>query len=86
MADPLQPGAVGAPHQEHQEHRAHRAARTLGGRQLAALLPDPADGTHLRIPYTLEPGTLREAVHRMAAALADGLPAGPAGRRARWIV
>ncbi|MGW1469214.1 MocR-like transcription factor YczR [Streptomyces sp. NPDC002308] len=41
---------------------------------------------HLRIPYTLEPGTLREAVQRMAAALADGIPAGPAGRRARWIV
>lgn len=39
----------------------------------------------LRIPYTTPPDVLREAVQRMAAALADGLPLGPAGRRPHWV-
>ncbi|MEV0203162.1 PLP-dependent aminotransferase family protein [Nonomuraea sp. NPDC050691] len=39
----------------------------------------------LRVPYTARPGTLREAVHRMAAALADGLPLPSATRRPHWI-
>lgn len=39
----------------------------------------------LRIPYTCGPDTLREAVRRLAAALADGPPAPSAGRRGRWI-
>ncbi|MEU3959615.1 PLP-dependent aminotransferase family protein [Streptomyces buecherae] len=39
----------------------------------------------LRIPFTMPADTLREAVHRMAAALADGLPANPASRRPHWV-
>lgn len=39
----------------------------------------------LRIPYTAPPDTLREAVHRMAAALADGLPPSAATRRPHWV-
>ncbi|MEX2980827.1 PLP-dependent aminotransferase family protein [Streptomyces sp. C36] len=39
----------------------------------------------MRIPYTATPDALREAVQRMAAALADGLPLAPAARRPRWI-
>ncbi|MFE1171355.1 PLP-dependent aminotransferase family protein [Streptomyces sp. NPDC058773] len=39
----------------------------------------------LRIPYTTPPDTLREAVHRMATALADGLPRTPATRHPHWI-
>ncbi|MCQ4084473.1 PLP-dependent aminotransferase family protein [Streptomyces sp. RB6PN25] len=39
----------------------------------------------LRIPYTTPPDTLREAVHRMATALADGLPLPSATRRPHWI-
>jgi DNA-binding transcriptional MocR family regulator len=39
----------------------------------------------LRIPYTAPADTLREAVRRMAAALADGLPAPSAGRRPHWV-
>ncbi|QKW48843.1 PLP-dependent aminotransferase family protein [Streptomyces buecherae] len=39
----------------------------------------------LRIPFTMPADTLREAVHRMAAALADGLPAHPASRRPHWV-
>ena len=39
-----------------------------------------------RIPYTLPPETLREAVQRMATALADGPPLGSSARRPRWIV
>ncbi|SCL37612.1 hypothetical protein GA0070624_5932 [Micromonospora rhizosphaerae] len=39
----------------------------------------------LRIPYTLPPDTLLEAVHRMATALADGLPASSAGGRPHWV-
>ncbi|MCW2915078.1 MAG: GntR family transcriptional regulator [Actinomycetia bacterium] len=39
----------------------------------------------LRIPYTTPPDTLREAVHRMAAALADGLPPSSATRRPHWV-
>ncbi|MEV4108304.1 PLP-dependent aminotransferase family protein [Nonomuraea sp. NPDC049695] len=39
----------------------------------------------LRIPYTLPPDTLREAVHRMATALADGLPPSSAAGRPRWV-
>ncbi|MFF4281514.1 PLP-dependent aminotransferase family protein [Streptomyces kronopolitis] len=40
----------------------------------------------LRIPYTTAPDTLREAVRRMAAALADGLPRSSAARRPHWVV
>ncbi|MCZ1011744.1 aminotransferase class I/II-fold pyridoxal phosphate-dependent enzyme [Streptomyces lydicus] len=39
----------------------------------------------LRIPYTTSPETLREAVHRMAAALTEGLSPSSATRRARWV-
>ncbi|MBH5338737.1 PLP-dependent aminotransferase family protein [Streptomyces pactum] len=39
----------------------------------------------LRIPYTAPPTTLREAVRRLAAALADGRAPAPATRRPRWM-
>lgn len=39
----------------------------------------------LRVPYTLPPETLREAVHRMATALTDGLPLASATRRPHWV-
>jgi DNA-binding transcriptional MocR family regulator len=39
----------------------------------------------LRIPYTTPPDTLREAVHRMATALADGLTPSSTTRRPHWI-
>ncbi|WP_030674046.1 PLP-dependent aminotransferase family protein [Streptomyces rimosus] len=39
----------------------------------------------LRIPYTTPPETLREAVHRMAATLADGITPSSTGRRPHWI-
>ena len=39
----------------------------------------------LRIPYTTPPDSLREAVHRMAAALADGLPPSTDTRRPHWV-
>ncbi|BBB01513.1 putative transcriptional regulator [Actinacidiphila reveromycinica] len=39
----------------------------------------------LRIPYTAPPDTLREAVRRLAAALADGLPPPAAAGRQHWI-
>jgi DNA-binding transcriptional MocR family regulator len=39
----------------------------------------------LRIPYTTPPDRLREAVQRMAAALADGLPPSSATRRPHWV-
>ncbi|MGC5011352.1 PLP-dependent aminotransferase family protein [Streptosporangium sp. DT93] len=39
----------------------------------------------LRIPYTTPPDTLREAVHRMAATLAAGLPIPSADRRPNWV-
>jgi DNA-binding transcriptional MocR family regulator len=39
----------------------------------------------LRMPHTTPPDTLREAVHRMAAALADGLPLSSATRRPHWV-
>ncbi|MFD0412721.1 PLP-dependent aminotransferase family protein [Streptomyces sp. NPDC127108] len=48
--------------------------------------PDPGlFEQRLRIPYTAPPDTLREAVHRMATTLAEGLPPSPAGRRPHWI-
>lgn len=39
----------------------------------------------LRIPYTTPPDTLRDAVHRMATALAEGLPPTATARRAHWV-
>ncbi|MFF2807959.1 PLP-dependent aminotransferase family protein [Streptomyces sp. NPDC058000] len=39
----------------------------------------------LRIPYTMPADTLREAVHRMAAALAAGLPQSAGTRRPHWV-
>ncbi|MGW7245048.1 MocR-like transcription factor YczR [Streptomyces decoyicus] len=39
----------------------------------------------LRIPYTTPPDTLREAVRRMAAALAAGPSPSPATRRPHWV-
>ncbi|MFC7303659.1 PLP-dependent aminotransferase family protein [Streptomyces monticola] len=39
----------------------------------------------LRIPYTTPPDTLREAVQRLAAALADGVSPALGGRRTHWI-
>lgn len=39
----------------------------------------------LRIPYTTDSDTLREAVRRMATALADGVPASAAVRRPHWV-
>ncbi|WP_328730807.1 PLP-dependent aminotransferase family protein [Streptomyces caniferus] len=40
----------------------------------------------LRIPYTVPPDTLREAVQRLAAALAEGLSPASTTRRAHWVV
>ncbi len=41
----------------------------------------------LRIPYTVPPDTLHEAVRRMATALADGLPHPPTTRQQpHWVV
>jgi DNA-binding transcriptional MocR family regulator len=40
----------------------------------------------LRIPYTLPPNALREAVRRMAAALSDRTEPSSVGRRAHWVV
>ncbi|MEW2131817.1 PLP-dependent aminotransferase family protein [Streptomyces sp. NPDC005435] len=40
----------------------------------------------LRLPYTLPPETLREAVRRLAAALADSRSASARARGPRWIV
>ncbi|MFJ8622131.1 PLP-dependent aminotransferase family protein [Kitasatospora sp. NPDC093550] len=40
----------------------------------------------LRIPYTMPPAVLREAVRRMAAAVAQGLPAPSTARRAHLVV
>jgi DNA-binding transcriptional MocR family regulator len=39
----------------------------------------------LRVPYTMPSDILREAVHRLATALADGLPLASATRRPHWI-
>ncbi|MFD7665057.1 PLP-dependent aminotransferase family protein [Streptomyces sp. NPDC059788] len=39
----------------------------------------------LRIPYTTPSDTLREAVHRMATALADGLTPSSTDRRPHWV-
>ncbi|HEY3482297.1 MAG TPA: PLP-dependent aminotransferase family protein [Streptomyces sp.] len=39
----------------------------------------------LRIPYTTDSDTLREAVRRMATALADGVPTAAAARRPHWV-
>ncbi|MFH8368410.1 PLP-dependent aminotransferase family protein [Streptomyces sp. NPDC018031] len=39
----------------------------------------------LRIPYTAPPDTLREAVRRMATALAEGAAASSAARRSHWV-
>ncbi|QKV96447.1 PLP-dependent aminotransferase family protein [Streptomyces sp. NA02950] len=39
----------------------------------------------LRVPYTLPPDTLREAVRRMATALAGGLPLPSTARQPHWI-
>ncbi|WP_246339151.1 aminotransferase class I/II-fold pyridoxal phosphate-dependent enzyme [Streptomyces lunaelactis] len=39
----------------------------------------------LRIPYTTPADTLREAVRRMATALADGPSPSSAARRAHWV-
>ncbi|MFD7180341.1 PLP-dependent aminotransferase family protein [Streptomyces sp. NPDC059904] len=39
----------------------------------------------MRIPYTTPADTLREAVHRMATALAAGLPPAPSARRPHWV-
>lgn len=39
----------------------------------------------LRIPYTTPPDTLREAVRRMATALADGPPPSSDTRRRHWV-
>ncbi|MFI0263681.1 PLP-dependent aminotransferase family protein [Streptomyces sp. NPDC017056] len=57
--------------------------RVEGGACFAA---DPGVFEHrLRIPYTTPADTLREAVHRMAAALADGLTPASTPRRTHWI-
>ncbi|MEU4202813.1 PLP-dependent aminotransferase family protein [Streptomyces sp. NPDC045470] len=57
--------------------------RIEGGAYFAT---DPGVFTQrLRIPYTAPPDTLREAVHRMATALADGLPSSAATSRPHWI-
>ncbi|MFJ2770682.1 PLP-dependent aminotransferase family protein [Streptomyces sp. NPDC087300] len=39
----------------------------------------------LRIPYTAPPDVLRDAVRRLAAALASGLPAGTGARPPHWM-
>lgn len=50
--------------------------------------PDPGlFEQRLRIPYTVPPDTLHEAVRRMATALADGLPHPPTTRQQpHWVV
>ncbi|WP_433438350.1 PLP-dependent aminotransferase family protein [Nonomuraea sp. CA-141351] len=54
------------------ERALHYGVRIEGGAYFAT---DPGlFEQRLRLPYTAPPDTLREAVHRMAAALADGLP------------
>jgi len=40
----------------------------------------------LRIPYTMPPDTLREAVHRLATALADDAPPAGSTQRPHWVV
>ncbi|MGW3009468.1 MocR-like transcription factor YczR [Streptomyces sp. NPDC001219] len=57
--------------------------RIEGGAHFA---PDPGlFEQRLRIPYTVPPDTLREAVQRMATALADGLPPTSTARPPHWI-
>ncbi|MEV1170987.1 PLP-dependent aminotransferase family protein [Nonomuraea sp. NPDC049784] len=54
------------------ERALHYGVRIEGGAYFAT---DPGlFEQRLRLPYTAPPDTLREAVHRMATALADGLP------------
>ncbi|MFI9587048.1 PLP-dependent aminotransferase family protein [Streptomyces sp. NPDC052236] len=65
------------------EHALTYGVRIEGGAYFAT---DPGIfEQRLRIPYTTPPDTLREAVHRMAAALADGLPPSSATRRPHWV-
>ncbi|MFG2212824.1 PLP-dependent aminotransferase family protein [Streptomyces sp. NPDC048638] len=65
------------------ERALDHGVRIEGG---AAFATDPGIfEQRLRIPYTTPPDTLREAVHRMATALADGLPRTPAARGPHWI-
>ncbi|KUF16512.1 PLP-dependent aminotransferase family protein [Streptomyces silvensis] len=52
----------------------------------AFFAPDPGlFERRLRIPYTTGPAVLHEAVQRMAATLADGLPPSRGDRGPRWI-
>ncbi|MFE6741850.1 MocR-like transcription factor YczR [Streptomyces tubercidicus] len=52
----------------------------------AHFAPDPGlFEQRLRIPYTVPPDTLHEAIRRMATALADGLPQASTGRHPHWI-
>ncbi|WP_371798655.1 PLP-dependent aminotransferase family protein [Streptomyces sp. NBC_01707] len=65
------------------EHALDYGVRIEGGAYFAT---DPGIfEQRLRIPYTTPPDTLREAVRRMATALADGLPPSSAGRRPHWV-
>ncbi|MFJ7945171.1 PLP-dependent aminotransferase family protein [Streptomyces sp. NPDC096354] len=65
------------------EHALDYGVRIEGGAYFAT---DPGIfEQRLRIPYTTPPDTLREAVRRMATALADGLPPSSASRRPHWV-
>ncbi|MET7522502.1 PLP-dependent aminotransferase family protein [Streptomyces sp. NPDC005248] len=65
------------------EHALDYGVRIEGGAYFAT---DPGlFEQRLRIPYTTPPDTLREAVRRMATALADGLPPSSANRRPHWV-
>lgn len=65
------------------DHVLNYGVRIEGG---ACFATDPGIfEQRLRIPYTALPGTLREAVHRMATALADGLPPSSAARLPHWV-
>ncbi|MFH8347676.1 PLP-dependent aminotransferase family protein [Streptomyces sp. NPDC018045] len=65
------------------ERALDHGVRIEGGPYFAT---DPGVFEHrLRIPYTAPPDTLREAVHRLATALADSRTPSPATRRPHWI-
>ncbi|MEW1748906.1 PLP-dependent aminotransferase family protein [Streptomyces angustmyceticus] len=58
--------------------------RIEGGAHFA---PDPGlFEQRMRIPYTTSPDTLRDAVHRMATALAEGPVPSWTSRREHWVV
>lgn len=65
------------------ERAADYGVRIEGGARFGAQ-PGTFEG-RLRIPYALPSATLEEAVRRLAAALAEGLPLAPGRDRPRWV-